>query len=181
MATDLAFLNDLDDFEPSNLPVKPDALIDGNYEMVFRTAKNSVNPTKGAFIIATELEILSAGKHMGQRVKIDHWIKDGDSRDRVIKMLIILGFDCDQWTKANNRAFSKEIQNVYKVLPGMRVKAKKATNDGVDVDGKKVTYHNLYINERLLTDGKPARIGPDLLHAADEADPFPDVPFAAGQ
>lgn len=169
MSFDLNFLEDVDDnFKPGEMAGKMESLTDGEYDFEVNEAKFKVKAEKGMAIIEMELEVLTAGKHQGTKVQHSLFLTDKDSANRIGKDLKTLGFDCDDWTKANSRPFSKEIQKVHKVLKGLRFKGKKQKNDN---NGK--TYHNLYINKRLEGDGKPQRLGPEQLDAADPDDPFP--------
>lgn len=177
MATTSAFdydwmKNEIDgDFSPSTGGGKLDDLPDGEYEFTIDAAK--IKPKTNMLILEMDLLVTSEGKHKGQKIQHSLFIKDKDSAARVGKDLKTLGLDCEEWTKANDRPFSGEIMKVPKVLRGLGFRAKKVANRP---EGKDKTYHNLYINKRVPTDGKPERIGPEQLNAPDpEGDPFADV------
>lgn len=167
MSFDLNFLGDTDE-NFGQMTGKLDGITDGDYDFEINEAAHKIKTEKGMLILEINMEILTPGKHQGAKVQHAMFITDRDSANRVGKDLTTLGFDCEEWTKANSRPFSQEILKVAKVLKGLRFKGKKATNKS---DGK--VYHNLYVNKRLENDGKPARLGPEQLDAADPDDPFP--------
>lgn len=163
---DMGWMESLDD--NFQLGGKVENLTDGEYEFEVRKCEFKNIAKKSMAIVSMDIEVISAGKHMGQVVQHGLYIKDADGAARVGKELAILGFDCSEWTRANGRPFSGEIKKVPKVLKGLRFKAKKTTNSSDDKE-----FYNLYINKRL-PDGKPARLGKDQL---DAVDPLGDDPF----
>jgi hypothetical protein len=168
---DLRWMESIDDeYDPRDLgDLKIEDLTDGDYDMQIMAASAKPLEAKAMLVLELKLEVLTPGKHAGQRYQFSWFIKDKDSAVRVSKDLKRLGFDTDLWTRANDRPFSVEIQKVPRVLRGLRFAAKKKTNTGND--GK--TYHNLNINRRSLPDGKPEFLGPEQLDAPDlDADPF---------
>lgn len=168
MSFDLMWMENFDDdFKPDGGPAKVESLTDGDYDFEVKKSAFKILEKKPLVIIEMELEVLSPGKHSGQIVQHALFIKDKESAARVGKDLATLGFDCAEWTVANGRPFSQEIQKVDKVLFGLRFKGKKQVN------GK---FHNLYINKRLLPDGKPEHLGADELNGPDTRDPFAGFP-----
>lgn len=165
---DLGWLDDVD--EEFKLGGKPEDLTDGEYDFTIRDAKVKNLAAKSKLIIELKLDVLTAGKHQGHEIQHTLYISDKDSAVRVGRDLKTLGFDCDNWTRANDRPFSQEIMKIGKVLRGLMFKGKKQTNKGTD--GR--TFHNLYIQKRLASDGKPTVLGPAEL---DAADPENDDPF----
>jgi len=81
------------------------------------------------------------------------------------KDLKSLGFDVDNWTRANGRPFSGEFEKAVFLMIGMSFKGKKSTNKG--------GYAQLYVNERTV-DGKPNPVTLEALAevAKAKADPF---------
>lgn len=167
---DLAFLDE--GFAPA-APAGRDAgvedLTDGDYELAIRSAVLKSLKAKQMTILELGLEVLSPGKHQGAGIKYPVFLKDADSAARLGRDLMTLGFDCEDWTKANGRPFSQELGKAMLVLPGIVMVCHKKTNAK---DGK--TFHNLYINKRGAGDGKPQKFGPAELDAAVEAN---DSPF----
>lgn len=84
-----------------------------------------------------------------------------------------IGFDVDNWTKANGRAFSDEFTKARPAIVGCQVMATKKKNG---------EYVNVYFDKRILgddgkpVDGKPLEIGAAEITAAVEADKAAD-PF----
>lgn len=164
-AFDLAWMQGIDDdFTPGTMTAKVESLVDGEYEFEVGKAQKKIIEAKNMLIIEMEMEVLTPGKHQGQKIQHSIFITDLDSLKRATNDLMKLGFDCGLWTPANGRPVSKEILKVHKALKGMRFKAKKATKDN--------KYHNLYIKSRMLPDGKPEVIGPEQLDAFDPDEPF---------
>ena len=73
-----------------------------------------------------------------------------------------LGFDTDNWTTANNRPASEEIDKAFKCLKGMVVKLKKESKDG---------KHWLNVEGRAANDGKPNPVPVEYLNEVG-GDPF---------
>lgn len=166
----LGWLAEMDDEAPSSAG-KAENLADGEYEFLVKKAAMKTPPGKAMVILEMGLEVLSAGKHMGQEIQHSLFITDKDSRDRVLKDLATLGFDTPEWTAAGGRPISGELPKVPKVLKGMRFFAKKVTNKR---EGGK-EYHNVYINRRNdAADGRPPRVGAEHLNDRDPDDPFGD-------
>jgi hypothetical protein len=147
--------------ELKNLP-------DGDYQ--FEVTGASLAPTKnGQQLFKMELEVID-GNSAGTVVDVPHFLtNDKGPNDVAIgilrKDLKTLGFDEENWKKEAGRPFSKELVKASATLCGMRFKGKKVTNKG--------GYANLYVNERIATDGKPAKIGAAELNAsADTQAPF---------
>jgi hypothetical protein len=144
----------------------PEDLTDGEY--LFEVAEARLKKPKGNNILEMALLVLTPGKHEGATIQYATFINNHESAARVGRDLRTLGFDTDEWKKPNGRPFSAEIDKAIKLLPGLRWKGVKKTNK----NGEK-TFHNIYINERVLTDGKPQHFGPaELNGTADPNDPF---------
>lgn len=150
------------------------AIADGEYELIIEKA--TIKEVKGSNVVEMKLTILTEGVHTGAEVTQSSWITNINKETNkpelnqvavgiLKKDLETLGFDIPEWTKANNRPFSQELPKALHCLTGVKFKGKKVTN------GK---YANLYINERLPSDGKPAKFGPTELEAAAKAN---DIPF----
>jgi hypothetical protein len=158
-----------DDFVPAPPAAamsKVEGLADGEYLLEIAEAK--CKTPKGNNILELHLEVLSPGPHEGMSIQHSLFINNAEAANRVGRDLLTLGFDTDQWKVANGRPFSVEFEKAVKLLKGLRFKGTKKTNES---GGK--TYHNLYIDERVRTDGQPERFGPEQLNAAaDPDDPF---------
>jgi len=183
MANAAATLEDLDDgfttatatYGGGDLELKD--LSDGEYE--FEVKSMEVKETDAGPLVKWKLGMLTDGPHSGKTLERTYWLtaKDRNTGQRVRnerqiaelrKDLVTLGFDADLWTKENDRPFSREIGKVSACIVGVCFKAKKKQGAKKD-DGSH--YQNLYVNERVLTDGKPPKFGPTELAEAN-ADPF---------
>lgn len=104
-------------------------------------------------------------------IKHDIWVGSQEEFDRLLGTLQTLGFDSANWKSANGRPFSQEFPKCCRHLRGMWFVGHKKTNES---GGK--TYHNLYINERLISDGKPEQYGAEELNIVvdeiEDGDPF---------
>ncbi len=150
------------DFDLKDLP-------DGEYE--FEVAACESKDTQSGPIVSMKLMILSDGKFAGKKVERAYFLTKKDEGGARVKNenqiaelrkdLGVLGFDVENWTNANGRPFSKTLPEACRVMQGCGVKGKKKQN------GK---FANLYLNERLATDGKPAKFGADELKP--EPEPF---------
>lgn len=172
-----------DEFEPAapaSTFCKPEEIPDGIYDFCIVTAVTK--QPKGNFLVELGLRIESAGKCEGMVVQHAMFMNDLDSVKRVGRDLKTLGFDTDNWKKANGRPFSVEFEKALKILPGIRVRGRKKTNEKKEQGKVVAVYHNLYLDKRLATDGKPEFFGAGELNAvapttnghtqADEDDPF---------
>lgn len=146
-----------------------DALPDGEY--TFDVDDAELKETKNGTDLF-KLKLLGLdGAAQGQTFEHDYWLTNKDKETEKIVMndvkigmlkkdLETLGFDTPEWKKEKGRPLSKELAKAVKVLEGMRLKGKKTTN------GK---YANFHIVARVTgTDGKPEKIGPKELNAANE-------------
>jgi hypothetical protein len=108
--------------------------------------------------------------------KKEYWIegKDGLDEKRLNETksdLALLGFDVDQWTRANLRPFSSELNRACLVMPGLKFKGSKKENKGKD-GGK--TFVNIYVDARDPDDGRPQKFnGDDLEKAKITAEEIP--------
>jgi hypothetical protein len=168
MAVDLEQFDD--DFNPKN-DGGAEILADGDYDM--EVAECGTKKTSNFFIIEAKFTVIEGPTPPGTTIKHAWFISDRDSANRFGKDMITLGLDADEWTTANERPFSKEVEKAVLLLPGLRFRAKKKANESKDGKGQSKTYHNLYLNKRLETDGRPARFGAeDLNEAHSVAVPF---------
>lgn len=156
-------LSDFDDaFEPRDTSfAKADELPDGDYVFLIKdTSKKTVN---GDTVIEWKLEVLTDCPKKGLVITESHWINSQEAAERYGKTLQRLGFDSENWKKANDRPFSKECIRSLDVLVGMRIKTKKVTNVGkkkYDTDTPR-TYHNINVLGRTSDeDARPRKIGP---------------------
>jgi hypothetical protein len=162
-----------EDFTPApstaNLS-RPEDLTDGVYEFEITSAQLK-NP-KGHNILELHLVVLTPGVHDGMNIQFSKFLDSAEAAARIGRDLATLGFDTGDWKVTNGRPFSVEFDKAVKLLPGLRWRGTKKTSQSAD--GTK-TYHNLFVDERVRTDGKPERFGPAELNAAAE----PDDPFGS--
>jgi hypothetical protein len=148
-------------------------MVDGDYEFAIHAL--SFKSTKAGPLVSFEIEALDA-KYGGKKFEHSYFLKMKDKETgqlvtnegqlaQLRKDLETIGFDAKQWTPENGRKFSVEINRAAKLIAGIRFKGKKKTNG---------EYHNLYVNERLVADGRPAKFGQKELAEAD-VDPFSGV------
>jgi hypothetical protein len=79
-----------------------------------------------------------------------------------------LGFDSENWTKANGRPFGEQWKIACDVMKGLKVRVKKKKNG---------TFVNVYFNKRLADkDGRAATFGPADMVASEGM----NAPPAAG-
>lgn len=144
-------------------------LPDGEYQFEIKSAEFGPTKKSGHQLFKMDCEVID-GAQKGTVVQVPHFLTGDKGVNEagvgiLRKDLGILGFDQDKWVRANNRTFSGELKKAALYMPGLRFKGKKVTNG---------QYANLYVNERLKTDGKPAAIGPAELDGAakENEDPF---------
>jgi hypothetical protein len=152
-------------------------LPDGKYtfDVIAAEFKKSDKATVLTLKIATQHgDSVYEGKH-------DYWLvgKEGvDERslNNVKADLKALGFDVDEWTRANLRPFGEELTKACRVLVGLKIDGAKKNNES-----KGKTYTNIYINGRAMTsekttlDGKPEKFNAALIQEAvdlAESNPF---------
>lgn len=149
-------------------------LPDGEYEFEIASggaAYKSIEKT-GSELVELKLTLLSENpRQQGKKFNHAYWLtnkNDGGLNEVTVgilkKDLKTLGFDVDNWTKANGRPFFGELKKALKILNGggFAFKAKKATKD---------KYAHLYINSRSETDGRPATFDAKSMEAAAK-EPF---------
>jgi hypothetical protein len=160
-----------DDFKPAS-PVGGEIqaadLADGEY--TFEIVEAKIKMPKGNTLLELLLQVLTPGDHEGKTLAQTYWLNDPEDAARVGRVLLNLGFDADRWQKALGRPFSKELPKAVRLLPGLRVQATKKINEVAATATKPArTFHNIYLNKRAPTDGKPATFGPqELNQVADE-------------
>lgn len=142
-------------------------LPDGDYEVQITTGL--LKDGEYGPIVTILMTVLGDGPQRGWQVEKTYFLTkkgEGDSGrimdERKIgelkSDLSTMGFDVANWTAANNRPFSVQLDIAASVMKGMKLKVRKKQND---------EYANIYVNKRL-EDGKPAK-----LTAADMVKPPP--------
>lgn len=143
-------------------------LPDGKYEFAFVKATYKQVKT-GAELVDIQIEVVSDGPQFGKKFQHTYWLTEtaekGGGLNKVSlgilrKDLKTLGFDEDQWTRANGRPFLEELKKALRVI-----------EKGVQFTGTKKKSGNfaqLYIDARSATDGMPAKFGPAEMNAAVE-------------
>jgi hypothetical protein len=118
-------------------------------------------------IITVNFTVLG-GEQDGVEASNEWWVLNKQDRDRYSGDLQVLGFDPENWSPANNRPFSKEVDKAHKLLPGLIVAAEKNSKTG---DNNKVT-HFLNVKGRAMNgdgkpeDGKPLKFTPEDMNEA---------------
>lgn len=173
-------LTDYDD-AADNIPAGgidngPGALADGEYEFIID--KVVEKETKSGNLFAMKLMVLTDGIFAGRQVNVDYWLtrlnKDigkmevnginvGNLRQDLGKM----GFDEENWTKANGRPFFTEFKKAMLLMEGLRFKAKKATNT------KNAKFPHFNVTERIVGDCQSEKIGKEEIDAAEAANAIP--------
>lgn len=142
------------------------------YDVLAAQYKKGVNSTIFTLKIAAQVgEAVYEGKH-------EYWLgrdKNGSTEwdERSINTLKgdlkTMGFDADEWTRANLRPFGDELTKACRAMVGMKIDGAKKENES-----KGKTYTNIYINGRALTedkktlDGKPAKYNAELIQEAED-------------
>lgn len=137
-------------------------LPDGDYEFEIKKVYLKTSKKQQTPIISMELQVLSGPAFVGNVIERPSFITSQEAFGFVLADCLKLGFDADQWKKATGRPASQEIEKAAKLMEGLRFAGQKKTNG---------TYHNVYIDKRLNTDGKPAKFTAADLDAAPK-DPF---------
>ena len=137
-------------------------LPEGKHTFTVLSAEYKIKPKAKVFVLKIAADV-GAERFEGTK---DYFLEGSSgvvdmNVDNVKSDLTALGFDVDQWTRANQRPFSLELAKVGSVVGGIKFEGAKKTNAK---DGK--TYVNIYINARCKDDGKPLKIGAAELAAA---------------
>lgn len=169
----MASLADFEDKAETAPPTRPggksdlDQLPDGKYK--FAVVGMTQKTVKGdRLLVEIGIECVTDGQFLGKKFDHVYWLnKDSGDRDemafdRLRRDLTTLGFDVANWKSSNGRPFAAEFIKACGVISGVQFLSKKVTN--------KEGYPNLFINERVSTDGKPEHFGPAELKAV--AAPF---------
>lgn len=170
----MASLEDFED-EAKVPPTKPNVsdlekLPNGEYTFQVRSLTQK-NTDGGRLIVKLALLVISDGEYHDAKVTKDYWLdkKDKDSGECVKdakafeflrRDLITLGFDVPNWNTSTGRPFNGEFKKACAVIGGVEFKGKKVSDRG-EKDG--TMFHNLYVNKRSDTDGKPSTFGPEEL------------------
>ncbi|HEY1189943.1 MAG TPA: hypothetical protein VGE74_20000 [Gemmata sp.] len=169
MATSMADLDE--DFEKAKDPGTRENglenLPDGEY--VFEITHGEQKDTKSGPLVSFKLTVVSDGPFASKEVEHNYFlmkkVKGGTGYEKndaqiaqLKKDLETLGFDVPNWTKANERPFSAQLKLAMGVIVGVQFKGKKKKSN---------EFHNLYLNERSKTDGRPEKFGPTELAEAD--------------
>ena len=166
----MASLADFEDKAEVAPPTRPggksdlDQLADGKYKFAI-TGMVQKDTKAGRLLVEIGMECLTAGPSDGKKFDHVYWLnkENGDrdemAFDRLRRDLTTLGFDVVNWKSSANRPFAQEFLKACAVIKGVEFNGKKVTN--------KEGYPNLYINERVATDGKPEKFGPDELKPLD--------------
>lgn len=157
-----------DDMETTTTAADPK---DGDY--LFEVVSFDYRDNGGG-VFEMKSRIVTEGPFEGYENKRTFFLtkKDGDSRvanedarKQVVAALKSLGFDVENWTRANNRPWSQEFSKAKHAAAGLRFKGtlKRAG-----------AYVNVYIKGRdAKADGKPEKIGPKEIAEAHEANKDP--------
>lgn len=174
-----------DEFEGQSSKRKSAATVpDGDYTVEIKLAE--LRETKAGDVFSFKMVVLDDGPLSGKQIERALFLTPkGESEDEraenrkkkvgELKVdLATIGFDVDNWTKANNRPFGSQCELACRLMKGCKVQVRAKTNNN---------YQNVYINKRL-EDGKPTKFGAAEMAAVqtDEnvpftADPEPNIPF----
>lgn len=161
----MASLADFEDKAEVAPPTRPggksdlDQLEDGKYKFAV-TGMVQKELKSGRLLVEIGLECITPGPFDGKRFDHVYWLNKDDGErdemafDRLRRDLTTLGFDVANWKSSAGRPFAGEFVKACAVIKGVEFNGKKVTKD---------KYPNLYINERVTTDGKPEKFGPDEL------------------
>lgn len=150
-------------------------LPDGKYELTVTSAEVKEGTSTVTLI---RKGAVYGGERDGHKIEWLSFLQGKNGVDEravreVRKELAGIGFDVDNWTKANGRPFLAELKKACQAMVGLRINlTKKASDSG----GK--TWHNAYVDGRCLedghpVDGKPAQFGAEeMATAAKQAIPF---------
>lgn len=169
---------DLEQFDAEAAPKgRTDAsdLPDGEYEFEIKSAKLKTTKQKKT-ILSMDVLVLK-GSREGLTVERPSFLTSKESFNMCLNDFATLGFDAENWTLANDRPASKELNKAVHWLSD-RAKDAEDGKDGVPGNGlrfkgskkKNGEFHNIDVKERL-TDGHPAKIGEAEL-AEVTLDPF---------
>jgi hypothetical protein len=157
----MSFDNFEDDFEgqPSKRPSNKATVPDGDYTVEVQSAE--LRDTKAGEVFSVKMTILDDGPLFSKQIEKAIFLvgkgeteqeKAENRKRRVGDMkadLATIGFDVDNWTRANGRPFGAQVGTACVLMIGCKLKVRaKTSND----------YQNIYINKRL-EDGKPAKFG----------------------
>lgn len=145
---------------------------DGEYEVAVTAIETKdVEVKKEAGCLLTLTLVVENGADVGSTFPHKYFLTNQDKINRFCGDLESIGFDPGNWTTANNRPFSDELDKAIRVLKGMKLKIRKSSKH---VEADKTTYHNLYVNGRVAdaqgkpTDGKPLMIDAAYLNKMNE-------------
>jgi len=132
-------------------------LPNGKYDFGITKAEFKTVAKTGSEVVDLKLEVLTDGPQSGKKYQYAYWLtnKDDGGLNEVSigilkKDLKTLGFDVDDWKKANGRSFVVELKKALKIMgAGMAFSGTKGTNAS--------NYATLRIDSRSPTDGKPEK------------------------
>lgn len=151
MATSMA---DLDDDMEKDTRKGLALLSDGEHDFVI--VNGVQRDTASGPVVSLKMTVVG-GVHDGLECEHSYFLckKDGTTntmkRDELKKDLSELGFDVENWTKANERPFSTQLVLAMDVIGGVGFRGKKKQNG---------TFTNLEVKDRSKTDGRPEAFGP---------------------
>lgn len=158
-----------EDFKPDDKQgVALESLPDGDYCCIITRAFLDVTKKSSDNIYKMFIKVIAADKTSdGPAYERPSFLTSQDSVNRLARDLQMLGFDTENWKKANGRPFSGEIAKVGRWLTGMKFYGKKTSNMS---SGK--MYHNMNIVRRTGDDDMPAKVTPEQLNEVDPENPF---------
>lgn len=136
-------------------------LPDADYEFEVKSAVIKISKEKKTPILSMDLIVLTPGEFEGAVIERPSFMVNQESFNMALADFLTLGFDSNQWTKANGRPASQELEKAIHLIPGLRISGTKKKNG---------TFHNIYINKRL-DDGRPLKFSSNDLNNAP-TDPF---------
>ena len=166
---------DLEQFDDDAMPKgRADAsdLPDGDYEFEIEKAIVKTSKEKKKVILSMDLLVVKGHKE-GSSVEKPYFLSSQDAVNICLDEFVRLGFDCENWKKANGRPMSQELEKATYWLTDVAKAAKAEGKPAIRFRASKKKngeYHNINIKERLA-DGHPAKIGEAEL-ATVQLNPF---------
>ena len=155
---------------PSGRKLDVDLVPNGQYEVEIGKAAIEETQKSGDTILKLPL-IFRSGNIAGDYTEKPYFFRTHEQAELCGADLRVMGFDVENWTKANGRPLSQELPKAVARMPGLKLKVAKSSRDGQN--GK--VWHTLAIVERI---GPPPADAPASANgAAPQATFNPDIPF----
>lgn len=150
----------LEQFDNDFTPVAPgrtanvEVLPNGDYILEIAEAELTTTRYTGETLVRWVYKVLSGPAHTGLSVENGNLLRSQDAVNRLGADLMVLGVNCNEWSAAGGKPFSKMLPQALLSLKGVKVNANKSTTEGRN--GK--TYHNLNIRSRTNLSEMPVEM-----------------------